>query len=475
MSLFNSIRSAAGALQAFDRALTVVQSNVSNSSTAGYARQVQNMVSLPFDPAQGLSGGVRPLPVTDSRNSYAEQSVWRQAEALGRFDQMAASLEPIETGFDLSGDGGVAAAMNRLLQKFSAWSVSPNDTTARQGVIDSAQEMAQSFQSAYNTLVQHSADMDSQIEGTVDRINELATVVRDYNVGRQLSWRSDPAMESTLYASLEELSGLANVTARQEGDGSYTLLLAGQTPLVIGANQYRVDAQFAVPADATYTGAPPNATVVSSSGTDITGGITQGKLGGLLEVRNGTLAHLMGSGEQPGELNRLASAFASRINEVLEDGQVSEGPPPVWGTPLFAIDAAPERAAVSLAVHPDITAANLAAIKAGPPAVSNGTALDLAGLGNPKTDADKIDGTGFMQFYGGMAAGVGRDLSESRNRAAIQKQLVLQAQDLRNEISGVSLDEEAVTVLEYQRAYQASAQMLSVLNDLTDTLVRLID
>jgi len=45
---------------------------------------------------------------------------------------------------------------------------------------------------------------------------------------------------------------------------------------------------------------------------------------------------------------------------------------------------------------------------------------------------------------------------------------------MREEISGVSLDEEAAQMIEYQRAYQAAAQLVSVLNDLTDTLLSML-
>jgi flagellar hook-associated protein 1 FlgK len=49
----------------------------------------------------------------------------------------------------------------------------------------------------------------------------------------------------------------------------------------------------------------------------------------------------------------------------------------------------------------------------------------------------------------------------------------VQAQNLREQISGVSLDEEAIRLVEYQRAYQASARMVTVLSELTEMAVNL--
>ncbi|MEJ7607202.1 MAG: flagellar basal body rod C-terminal domain-containing protein [Bryobacteraceae bacterium] len=51
--------------------------------------------------------------------------------------------------------------------------------------------------------------------------------------------------------------------------------------------------------------------------------------------------------------------------------------------------------------------------------------------------------------------------------------MVAQARSLRSEASGVSLDEEAVKLIEFQRAYQASARMVSILDEMTQIAVNI--
>ncbi|MBL8234262.1 MAG: hypothetical protein JNL98_37545, partial [Bryobacterales bacterium] len=80
----------------------------------------------------------------------------------------------------------------------------------------------------------------------------------------------------------------------------------------------------------------------------------------------------------------------------------------------------------------------------------------------------------FTEFYGQLGARIGRDLVRVRNGAALQEQLANQARALREQQSGVSLDEEAARLIEAQRAYQANAQLFKVLNELTDTLIGLM-
>jgi flagellar hook-associated protein 1 FlgK len=49
-------------------------------------------------------------------------------------------------------------------------------------------------------------------------------------------------------------------------------------------------------------------------------------------------------------------------------------------------------------------------------------------------------------------------------------QQTLEAQHMA--ISGVNLDEEAVRMIQYQRAFQASAKVISTVNDMLETLLK---
>jgi flagellar hook-associated protein 1 FlgK len=48
-----------------------------------------------------------------------------------------------------------------------------------------------------------------------------------------------------------------------------------------------------------------------------------------------------------------------------------------------------------------------------------------------------------------------------------------QLQDQRGSISGVSLDEEAANLIQYQRAYQAAAKVVTSINDMLDAAINL--
>ncbi len=70
---------------------------------------------------------------------------------------------------------------------------------------------------------------------------------------------------------------------------------------------------------------------------------------------------------------------------------------------------------------------------------------------------------------------VGQDTQTAQNDQQTHDGVVQQLQTLQDSVSGVNLDEEAMTMMKFQRAYQASAQMFSLVNHTLDTLLQMVN
>ena len=66
--------------------------------------------------------------------------------------------------------------------------------------------------------------------------------------------------------------------------------------------------------------------------------------------------------------------------------------------------------------------------------------------------------------------GVGRDLQTARAKQSLREQSRAQAEALRDQVSGVSLDEEAMKLMKFQRAYEANARFFRVIDQTLDIL-----
>ncbi len=102
MGLFANLTASVRALDAFEQSLEVAQNNVSNASTAGYAKQLATLNALPFQVQTGLVGGVQAGAPQSTRDEYLEQAVQYQSSVLGSYTAQAQSLSGIEPLFDVS-------------------------------------------------------------------------------------------------------------------------------------------------------------------------------------------------------------------------------------------------------------------------------------------------------------------------------------------------------------------------------------
>jgi len=77
----------------------------------------------------------------------------------------------------------------------------------------------------------------------------------------------------------------------------------------------------------------------------------------------------------------------------------------------------------------------------------------------------------FQRGYGLMVADVGTRTHSSEVDLQAQITLNDQAKQNRDSLSGVNLDEEASNLLRFQQAYQASAKVITVADDIFRTLL----
>jgi flagellar hook-associated protein 1 FlgK len=450
-NLLTSLLNTANALGVYSQALQTTENNVVNASTPGYARQVQTLVALPFDLAVGFPGGVSAGPVQSMRSAFAEQSVRAQQSQAGFQKQIASDLNPLQSYFDISGSSNIPSSLDGLFSAFSQLSVNPNDTVSRQAVLTAAQQVALSFQHTAAGVVSAGAAVDDETRAAVDSVNRLSGQIAQINASRANNAANgmDAGVDANLHSALEELSQYVDFKALQQPDGSVTVYLGSQTPLVLGDTAIALQADFST----------PQTKILGAQGKDVTSQIHTGSLAGMLDVKHTKLPSYMTG------LNTLAQSVADQVNTALSNGVDQNGVTP--STDLFAANPV-VGAAATLSVNP-LTPDQIAAALPDAPG-GNGNALVLAQLGA----ANGLQGSSLTQFYGGLAGHLGRDISNATDASSTDQQLLTQAQSLRSQISGVSLDHEATTLIGLQRAYQATAKMLSILNDLTGTVINII-
>jgi len=457
--LFSALNTASTALDVFSRALGTSQTNVANASTAGYAAQQATI--LPID-LSGNGGGTDFISVTSNASSFADASVQASSSQASFSQTQTQQLSPVNQLFDITGSSGILAAFQQFSTAFSRLAVTPNDPTLQAGALSAAGTVASAFQSVVAGLDSQQTQVDSAVQSTTSQINSLASQIQQLNVQKAGQNPPDPGTSASLRSSLDQLSSLVDITVTTGANGTVSVLAGGQLPLVLGDQAYTL---------AAHPSAAPGSQISSSAGGNSPDSFT-GTLGALLETRNGTLGSLLGSGTNPGTLNTLASGFASRVNALLSSGANSTG---AAGVPIFTFDTTnPANAARTLTLNSAVTGDQLGLASTGASGTSNGIANTLAALPSSTAAADQIGGVSAETYFSNIAASVGGQLSSAQNASTADQTSLTSAQTSRQQQIGVSLNQEAATISEFERSYQANAQVVSIINQLASDTVNLI-
>jgi flagellar hook-associated protein 1 len=455
ISLNATLQMAASALNADSQAIGITGQNLANQTTPGYAAQVVEPKSDAFDLTNGSAGGVS-IDSGDTRSQFAEQAVWDQQSQTGLYQAFTDSASAVAQVMDLndvSGSSGVLGSLSQLLQSFSSLPPSPDATASQNAVIENAQAFASSITSAAQSVQQTVSNAQSGAENAVSQINQLVGEVRQYNQQIADGVAPGATTQAQAYAALESLSNLVPISTQVSSYGSISILMSGDTPLLAGIQQFNLQANLVGPASgAAYPGGDPTLEIMDGQGQNVTNSITGGQLGGLINFVNNFAPTLIGNGSQQGVLNQLAQGVADSVNSTLGGA-----------TPLFQYGSGdPTNVALSLQVTPSYTSTDLSnALTANPNA-----AAALAKIGAGATPATQINGENFGNFLSTAETNAASTIDAQKAGLSQSSTLLQQAQANRTQIQGVSLDTESVNLIQYQEAFQASAEVISVINQM---------
>ena len=155
------------------------------------------------------------------------------------------------------------------------------------------------------------------------------------------------------------------------------------------------------------------------------------------------------------------------------------GTPWTLGTGADSVTLSGGASAVSIQVNPLVANdVNLIAAAAsfdtvpGDKPGDNGNAIAIANLQNALTMNGNT--TTFGAFYGSMVSDIGHAVQQADAYRDHQSQMVLQLENQRESISGVSIDEEMVNLVKFQNAYQAAAKLITTADEMLETVLNIV-
>lgn len=351
----------------------------------------------------------------------------------------------------LEAKGGISDSLDSLFSSFRALSAATNDSSTRQQVVSEAQNTAGAILQTASTLQTYQTNYQAQLEGTVNRVNQLVTQIAKAEKDAR-STGSESLADSQVYGDLEELSSLIDFKVLHGADGSLTILGGGQVPLLQGGQTFALSVGNPQPTGANATDkAVPQ--LFDAFGKNVSTTLQSGEVGGLMELTNRVLPSLIGGGNIVGSLNTMARELGTQVNQALSPGN-----------PIFTWDATEvSNTALTFTVVPGYQESDLPA---------GGTPLsNLATLGLDAVNVPALGGKTFQDFITLEDQKLANKATDASDRSSVSQSLLSQAQNLRSQTAGVTLEEEAVGLLQIQHSFQAVSRLIATINDLVDSVL----
>lgn len=520
-STFGGLEIAKRSLFAQKIALTTTGHNIANANTAGYTRQVVNLVaSKPIEavglmrsntPGQ-LGQGVEFDYIKRVRESYLDHQYYNENKSLGSWSVRQDALEKLEAIFNEPSDTGVRQVIEQFWDAWQDVSKEPENLTARAALKENALALTDAFNSLGQKLDDLSNDLTENITVRVREINSALSQIASLNneIFRVEGLGNDANdLRDQRDLLVDQLSGLVNISVTETESGyniqmgtrslvSGTQVTAGELTaeslqeafaagdlnsgqihgLIVSRDTYLESYQFQIDT-MVKTMVEGEVSVTLPKGAVLPEGTVFGGKTWTGSIADRTVTEENGVTGTVKGLNGL-----HQLGYSLQD-------PPVSGIPFFVIggEGGTEFNASTIRVNSDIlnNVSNIAASSRveddgnGGQALikgNNDIALALAGMRDqqfsfdPASDGTPIltNGT-FDEFFRAVVGQLGVQTQEATRQASNQQVLVEQVEGKRQSVSGVSIDEEVSNMLKYQHAYNAAARVMTTFDEMLDRII----
>lgn len=471
-SALNVIKSA---LEADQAALNVVSNNVANANTTGYTREVP--VFQENSPVQingtSYGAGVSVTSVTSVRDRVLDQRLVQQQQQESSSAARLSALNTLQTlftpasGSSTSTAGDIGSDLTSFFNSFTSLESNPTNNALRQQVLSSATTLAGDVSNAAASLTSQQSALDQEAAGVTSQVNALTTVIAQLNQQIQSSSSTSDGgtLEDQRQQDIQELSQLIGINQiTTENNGLSITTTSGQL-LVSQSTSFQLT-----------SGKVNGQTDFFLGGTDITSGLTDGggSLAGYLTVRDQDIPTALAA------LDQLAYGVSTQVNTlnnagtdlsgVQGTGTDSSGVTGTGTTPLYIFNDPTQVSGSAQAMSVIMTDPNeIAAASFSSGTGDNSNAVAMANLAtsaivNSQTPTD---------YYSSFVSQLGSTVSQVETQNTAQSASVSQLTTQISSLSSVNLNDEAASMQQFERAYQAASQVFSILNSIMGSAINL--
>jgi len=461
LGLFGALDLASRSLATQQAGTTVAGQNMANVNNPAYAReQTVIQTSDSIETSAGEEGtGADVVSITEARDSLLDNQIQSENSVTGSFTAQQTALQNAEAylGEQLSStsssssatssSNGLAAMLSNLFNSFSSMTTDAGDSAT---VVQAAQAVTNQFNQVSANLSQVRSNLNTTIQNNVascnQDLNQIATLNQQI-VQAEAGGGTANNLVDTREQTIENLAGLVNISTTAQSNGSVNISIGGVS-MVAGSS--------AVDGLQTYDAGGGQLLIQDeNSATPLS--VTGGSIGGNITARDGALSTLQTS------LDTLASQLVTQVNNIYSAGYDSSG-----GTgQLFFTGNSAANISVNSALVSDPSQ-----FQASSTAGAGGDTKIALALANLSTQTIAALGNkSLSQSCSQTVSNLGNAIDAATNQLNTSQAISTSLTNQRSSESGVSIDQEMTDLMEYQKAYEASAQLVTTLDSMMETVI----
>lgn len=461
MSTFGALNTAYRGLTAAQQGMNVAGQNIANAATEGYTRQRVQQSAIAA-PAQGLMGPGRP----ESGNGVSVDGIARLGSSVldagvrsagaqaGYASARSSALQGVEGILQEPGDNGISAALHNFWSAWQGAANQPGESGPAGQLLQSGNELTAKISSGYQSLSAQWSSVRGQAQDNVDAVNAAASQVAALNASVRTTTAAGGSANELIDARAkltETISRLTGAAVREQADGTVDVHVGGNA-LVMGTSVRTLELSGG-PADALGSSVQ-----LQWSDTQTAAGPDGGAIAGALSVL--APANAVGTGgaiaEAGASYNTLARKLRDSVNALHNGSQTSAG---LTANDFFG--APGTNPALTLSVLPRNVGE--IGIGAGAGRLDNSIADKISQLGTGTQSPDSL--------WASIVTGIGVESRGAQQRETLTSAAQTSALANRASSASVSLDEENVSLLTNQHAYQAAARVMTAVDEALDVLI----
>ncbi len=423
-----------------------ISHNIANASREDYSRQEVRVEAMPAyttpsrfrgTEAGQMGAGAKVAAIERKVNEYLDFVLSRQQM---RYDQATLNDELMGHLEQIANDSHLPKELDAFFTAWQEVANHPENIGMREALLSQGKATLASFQHCLSSYHELNDDLSTRLESATTRMNELALQVAQLNKSIaqvEGSGQSPNDLMDQRDAVVRQLVSLTGARTFRSENGVVNVMLDGR-PLVQDFSAYEVQ----------LVDAPTGRFEWTLDGTEMN--FDAGQIYTLLAARR----TIQDRGIAPVEA--LINDLVNRVNAVHQTGYGLDG---VTGRNFF-------EGSAPLDYQITLSAAQVAA-GASAEAGDGSKALEISQL----ADQTSPLGRSYTSFLNEMLTRIGTLKQDAETNVQAQSTALEEAKAKRQQVSGVSMDEEVMKLLQAQRTLQAAARVMNVMDAALDRVI----